>query len=162
MSRAVSMPAGVSSLPRGAVGRGSARMRAGVRRRQLDAALAQGADPWSAGDLLVRAARLGSWPERRRLAAGIARLLELAAHQWPTSRHLQIRHRVVLENRNSLFALADRLEQPAPVEIAVVARLSLLLSDGSSPVYEGGRDPAALAEVTAECVHAIWSESASD
>jgi hypothetical protein len=133
-----------------------ARIRAGVRRRQLDAALAEGADPWSGGELFVRASRLGALPERRKVAAGLLGLVALAAHQLPASPYLEVRHRVVLEQRDSLCALADRLGEPAPVEVAVVAQLSLLLSDGSSPVYAGGRDPAGLAEVTTRCVHAIW------
>ena len=50
---------------------------------------------------------------------------------------------MVLEHQESLLALAERLGQPEPVEVAVVAQLELLLTDPSSPVYAGGGDPTA-------------------
>jgi hypothetical protein len=139
-----------------------ARIRTGARRRQLDAALAEGADPWSAGDVFVRASRLGSWSERRKVAGGLRELVALATHQQPASPYLKVRHRAVLEQRDSLLALADRLGHPAPVEVSVVAQLALLLSDGSSPVYVGGKDPSGLADVTTRCVLTLWGEEASD
>ena len=152
MSAAAPMAAG--PLPRG-VRRRSTRLRATIRHRRLDVALAEGADPWSDGALLARAARLGSWPERRKVAASLAQLVALATHRWPASSFRNVRHRAVLEQRQSLFALADRLAQPAPIDIAVVAQLALLVSDRRSPVYVGGRDPAGLAEVTARCTEAM-------
>ena len=80
MSDAASV-AGISLLPRSVVGRRLASIRARLRRPQLDAALAQGADPWSAPELMVRASQLGSLSERRKLAAGLLTLVALAAHQ---------------------------------------------------------------------------------
>lgn len=158
MSSAPAMAAGLSPLPRG-MSRRLARVRAAVRHRRLDIALAGGADPWSDGALLARAARLGSWAERRKVAAGIAQLVALATHRWPASSFRNVRHRAVLDQRQSLFALADRLAQPAPMEIAVVAQLALLVSDRKSPVYVGGRDPARLAEVTANCAQILRERS---
>jgi hypothetical protein len=158
MSYAPAMAAGLSPLPRG-MSRQLVRVRAAVRHRRLDIALAAGADPWSDGALLARAARLGSWAERRKVAAGIAQLVALATHRWPASSFRNVRHRAVLDQRESLLALADRLDQPAPVEIAVVARLALLVSDRRSPVYIGGRDPVSLAEVTAGCTRTLRERS---
>jgi hypothetical protein len=154
MSAATPMASGLSPLPRG-VRRQSARLRATVRHRRLDVALAQGADPWSDGALLARAGRLGSWPGRCKVAASLAQLVALATHGWPASSFRNVRHHAVLEQRESLLALADRLAQPAPIDIAVVARLALLVSDRRSPAYVGGRDPASLAEVAARCTEAI-------
>jgi hypothetical protein len=73
-----------------------------------------------------------------------------------------VRHRVVLEQRESLIALAERLFQPAPVAVAVVAQLALLVSDSSSPAYAGGIDPASLAEVTGRCLRSVLEDGALD
>jgi hypothetical protein len=152
------MAAGLPPLPRGMSLR-LARLRAVVRHRGLDIALAAGADPWSDGALLARAARLASWRERRKVAGGLLQLVALATHGWPASSFRNVRHAAVLDQRESLLALADRLDQPAPMEIAVVARLALLISDRRSPVYVGGRDRASLAEVTATCAQALRERS---
>jgi len=69
---------------------------------------------------------------------------------------------VVLEQSQSLMALAELLSQPAPVNVAVVAQLALLLSDSSSPVYAGGSDPDSLAEVTTRCLDSVTEGGASD
>ena len=151
----LALPAGVNPLPWGAVRRRLARVRACARSAQLDAALAQGADPWSSGPLMVRAERLGSLSERRNIAAGLRSLVELAEYQRSGSRYLVVRHRSVLEDRETLVALADRLDHPQPVEVAVVAQLRALVSDSASPVYEGGADPARIAEVTADCLERL-------
>jgi len=151
----VGVPAGVSGLPRGAVGRWLLRLRVWVRLDRLDDALADGADPWSSGELMVRAERLGSLAERRSIAAGLRALVELAEYQRPASPYLVVRHRLVLEEREALLLLAERLDHPLPVEVAVVARLRGLVSDCSSPVYAGGADPDRLAEVTTECLESL-------
>jgi hypothetical protein len=152
--------AGISLLPRSVAGRRLVSIRAHRRRRQLDAALAQGADPWSAPELMVRASRLGSLSERRKVAAGLHVLVAAATRRRPASPFVAVRHRVVLEQRDSLLALAERLFQPRPVQVAVVAQLALLLSDSSSPVYAGGNDPGSLAEVTARCLDGVSDDEA--
>ena len=154
------MAAEISSLPQGMVSRRVVRIRACLRRPKLDAALAQGTDPWSSGELMLRAAQLASLSERRNIAAGLLTLVALAEHRLPPSSYLMVRHRAVLEQRERLLLLAERLDQPAPVDVAVVAQLTLLLSDASSPVYAGGRDPRGLAELTARCVHSVWEDDA--
>ena len=154
MSPAASM-AGVSRLPQSWAGRRRVGIRARLRRGQLDHALAKGADPWSAAELLVRASRLGSLSERRTLAAGLQTLVSLADRQRKSSPYVGVRHQVVLEERDSLLALAERLGQPAPVDVPVVAQIALLLSDPWSPVYEGGKNPRRLAEVTVRCLQRL-------
>jgi hypothetical protein len=146
------MSHGIGPLPRGELGWRVARIRALVRRRRLDAALARGADPWSAAELVVRAAQLGTHTERRKVAAGLFSLLDLAAFQRRRSSHLMVRHELVLEHQEPLRALAERLGQLEPVDVAVVAQLELLLTDPTSPVYTGGADPRRLAEVTTRCL----------
>ena len=146
------MPAGIGALPRSAVARRLTHIRAFRQRHRLDTALAAGADPWSTGELMARAAQLGSLSERRKVAAGLVSLVELAEHQRRPLPYVAVRPRVVLEERASLLALAERLDQPAPVEVSVVAELTLLLSDSWSPVYSGGGDPRGLARVTTRCL----------
>ena len=160
MSHAASI-AGIAPLPRSVAGRRLIGIRAHRRRRQLDAALAQGADPWSAPELMVRASRLGSLSERRKVAAGLHTLVAVATRRRQASPFVTVRDRVVLEQRESLIALAERLFQPAPVEVAVVAQLALLLSNSSS-VYAGGRDPGGLAETTTRCLDIVSEDEASD
>jgi hypothetical protein len=152
----------ISALPRSVAGRWLVRVRARRRRAALDAALAQGADPWTGPDLMVRACQLGSLSERRKVAAGLYSLVAVAGGQAVSSPFIQVRHRVVLEQRDALVALAKRLLRPAPVEVAVVAQLALLLADSSSPVYAGGRDSTALAEVTSRCLARVSDDGLPD
>lgn len=161
MSHAASI-GGVSLLPRTLAGRGLVSIRVRLRRTQLDAALAQGADPWSSPELMARASRLGSRSERREIAAGLHRLLALATGHQRESPFCMVRHEVVLEQRDALLALAGRMFQPAPVDVAVLAELALLLSDSSSPVYAGGRPPSTLVEVTARCLVSVSEDAAAD
>ena len=149
------LPFALSPLPRRAVARRLARIRASLRHPQLDAALAQGADPWSTGELAARAAQLSSLPYRRKLSAGLIGLVDLAERRQPPSPYLSVRQQVVLEERDSLLALAERLGQLEPVEVAVAAQLSQLLSDPSSPAFVGGHDPSELADLTSRCLDRV-------
>jgi len=146
------MPGSITLLPRGVVGRRLTRLRARVRHARLDAALAEGADPWSAGPLMARAAQLCSLSHRQQLNTWLVSIVELAEHRRPGSPYLVVRDRTVLEHRESLLALAARLGQPEPVDVAVAAQLTLLVSDPASPVYAGGSDPQTLGDVTARCL----------
>jgi hypothetical protein len=154
MSHVASL-AGASGVPRSWAGRRRAGIHVRLRRFQLDRALAQGVDPWSAAELMLRASRLGSLSERRKLAAGVTELVSLAEHQRRSSPSVSVRHEVVLEQREPLLALADRLGEPAPVAVPVVARIALLLSDPLSPVYQGGTHPRGLAELTVRCLQCL-------
>jgi hypothetical protein len=49
----------------------------------------------------------------------------------------------VFERREALCALVARLRAPAPLDVAVVARLALLAWDEASPVYVAGGYPSA-------------------
>ena len=146
------LPAALSPLPRRTVARQLARIRACLRHPRLDTALAQGADPWSTGELMARAAQLGSLSYRQKLGAGLVALVELAERRQPPSPYLSVRQQVVLAERDSLLALAERLGRPEPVAVAVTAQLSLLLSDPSSPALVGGSDPSEFADVTSRCL----------
>ena len=149
------LPSALSPLPRRAVARWLARIRACLRRPRLDAALAQGADPWSTGELAARAAQLSSLAYRRKLSAGLIALVELAERRQPPSPYLSVRQQVVLEERDRLLALAERLGRLEPVEVAVAAQLSQLLSDPLSPAFVGGSDPGELADLTSRCLDRV-------
>jgi hypothetical protein len=86
---------GVAQVPRRALTRRAVGLWAHVRRRRLDAALAAGADPWSAADLMVRASRLSSLSERREIAAALEALLALAEQDRAVSPRLRGRRRRV-------------------------------------------------------------------
>ena len=149
------LPSALSPLPRRAVARRLARIRACLRHPRLDAALAQGADPWSTGELAARAAQLASLPYRRKLSAGLIALVELAERRQPPSPCLSVRQQAVLEERDALLALAERLGRLEPVDVAVAAQLSRLLSDPSSPAFVGGSDPVELADLAARCLDRV-------
>jgi hypothetical protein len=158
----------VAQLPRHASTRQAVRLRARLRRRRLDDALAGGADPWSSPDLMLRASQLSSPAVRRETAATLEQLVGLAERNRPVMPRsqprafapcLRIRCGVVLEHRDTLLALAARLREPAPVSVAVVATLAWLVRDESSPAYAGGNPPAGLADVVARCACALSRDS---
>ncbi len=158
----------VARFPRWILTRHAARFRAHLRRRRLDAALAAGADPWSAADLMLRAARLSSWPRRQEIAAELEALVLLAEHgrtvmpasqPRPLAPCLRIRCGVVREQRDMLLELAAQLRAPAPMSVAVVATLAWLARDESSPVYVGGIPPAGVAVTAARCGCAVRRDS---
>ena len=149
------LPSGIRALPRAGRRRWLARLRAWARRNELDRELAQGTDPWGSGALMVRASRLGSLGERRDVAAGLRALVELAERGRAASAYLDLRHRIVLEERTALLALADRLDEPEPVEISVLAELHLLICDPTSPVYDTATDPGELAEIVDRCLESL-------
>jgi hypothetical protein len=120
-------PPGDAALPRSAVGWRLARARAALCRRRVDAALARGADPWSAGELMVRA-RSARFALRAAKDRG-------RPDRAARPRRVSARHIVVL--------------------VAVVAQLELLLTDPASPVYTRGSDPHRLAEVTSRCLDSV-------
>ena len=103
----------------------------------------------------ARAAQLSSLSYRRKLSAGLIALIELAERHQPPSPYLSVRQQVVLEQRDSLLALGERLGRLEPVEVVVVAQLSQLLSDPSSPAFEGGSDPSELADLTSRCLDRV-------
>jgi hypothetical protein len=64
---------------------------------------------------------------------------------------------VVLLQRDSLFALAERSFQPVPVKVDVIAQLAVLVSNapGSELLSADGSNPGNLADVTARCLESV-------
>ena len=143
------------------------RLRAAMRCRlapdALDTALACGTDPWSSPELMVRAAHLCSLRSRRRIGAGLLGLVQEAERPSTVfSSRLAVRRREVLRHRDELIALGCRLGEPAPVQVRALAELSLLLSDGASPVYVGGRPPSGLEHSLSRVVCALETASSEN
>src|SRR5918999_248493 len=73
-------------------------VRASVSVGRLDAQLANGADPWRSTELMLRAARLASLGERRRLAHALARLVRVERTRPLLARAVPLRHELVAEH----------------------------------------------------------------
>jgi hypothetical protein len=129
------------------------RARASVGR--LDAQLANGADPWSSTELMLRAARVASLAERRRLAGALARLVRVDRTRPLLFQRAPLRHELIDEHADELLRLADRLEQLEPVDVGTLAELALLVGDGRSPIYAGGGPPSELARVLARALRVL-------
>jgi hypothetical protein len=138
-------------LPRRAVARRAAGLRAWLRQDQLDEALADGADPWTSGELMMRAAELTSPTTRHKLAGSIDALVALAEQGPPVSRLVSIRRSAVLAERDTLAALATRLRAPAPVSVTCVALLARLLWQGAGPLYDHAGGDEAIHDEFASC-----------
>jgi hypothetical protein len=140
------------------------RIVARARSFTLDRELARGASPEASVRLALRAQRLTGMRERRMLAEGIRHLLDSTAGPDGTGRPAGSARPLVTVRRDQvraaapeLEALADRLLRPAPVPARGMAQTSLLLHDGSGPVYRRGsaEDLPARVHQTVEALDAL-------
>jgi hypothetical protein len=119
------------------------RLRVWWRRPALTEALAGGADPDGSPELTHVARELIGMRWRRRLATGLDRVLRTAAEPpLPHRTAVPLNLREVVAARDELAALADALRAVRPVPVHAVAQASVLLTDGTSPLYgraSGGR-----------------------
>ena len=113
------------------------RLRARLHAPSLDRELASGIAPWRSPLHAARALQLTGDRNRRGLAQSLERLVEHA--QQPRS---QCRGAVVypcreqvLEALPPLLTVAGRLRSGDPIDARGIARLNILLSDGSGPCY---------------------------
>jgi len=147
-------PAGVAPFPDTVADRSLTTLRAWLHRSRLDAALASGVDPWSDAELVIRAAQISTLQARRGLAEALEKIVTTAEspRPEPATRCVRLRRRAVLEQRERLLMLAALVYAPAPVAVGVLARLRLLLSEASSPIYRRGVPAERLAAAVDECV----------
>lgn len=112
------------------------RVRARLRPRQLDRALASGVPVELTPALALRARRLTALSDRRAKAATYRRVLREASEEVSRSyvRITPHRERVVAAS-SALSRLAEALAQPGPVAARGAAEASLLLTDGTGPLY---------------------------
>jgi hypothetical protein len=113
----------------------------------LDRELAGGADPMHSDELSLRVGQLRSAKRTARLACALRGAVELAARppDHLTMPPSPVRRGEIQANRELLLALAERLDG-CPDGVEGLAMVSLLISDGSSPIYhEDARRPLSVA-----------------
>ncbi len=123
------------------------RMLARSRAGRLDRELAAGTSPEASAVLAARAARLTSTEFRHDLAASLRRMLAAAgqparavAEQRPglggaRPPRVPVRTSRISRTAPALAELASRLLEPGPVPVRGVAMVTLLLADGTGPLY---------------------------
>jgi hypothetical protein len=116
------------------------RILAWLRAPSLDRQLAEGAAPESNLNLAIEAERLIRPAQRRVLAGSLKRIVagverELASNPPLTA---PVARADVRRARPEIESLAQRLQSPGPVNVRGVARVRLLLSDGTGPLYRSG------------------------
>jgi len=90
--------------------------------------------------LSLRARTLISARTRRQLSRRLRHVVRLAERpSRPPNWSVPICRSEVIRVRAELEALADRLISPEPVEATGMARVHLLVTDGSGPVYHRHR-----------------------
>jgi hypothetical protein len=114
------------------------RLRVRWNAAQLDAALADGADPGASKSLALRAQQLANPRHRVRIARSIDHLLELAergaAPQLSLTR-APLQTERVEHSRPQLTELADRLEAVDSPPVKGLAMANLLVEDGTAALY---------------------------
>jgi len=114
------------------------RVRVHLHRGRLDRQLADGLAPEAFQDRALRATQLAGMRTRRQVARSLRRLVEHA--ERPAGGLLgpavPVCRRSVLAWREGLLGLAERLEEPVPLDPRGVARALVLLTDGGGPFYD--------------------------
>ena len=109
-----------------------ARFRSG----RLDLALAAGTPVESTTALALRARRLTALSDRRAKAAIYRRLLREASQEASrTYMRIMPRRARIIAAADALSRLAEALAEPGPVAARGAAEASLLLTDGTGPLY---------------------------
>ncbi len=116
------------------------RLRVGFSRFRLDRELAAGQPAGASKELALRARQLTELPARRRLASSLRHTVADAQRPNPPgfSSAVPMRRDAVRSCGEAMLGLADRLEQEPPLSASAVARVLVLLSDGTGPLYNAG------------------------
>lgn len=113
------------------------RLVARLHATDLDAALAAGASPDSSAPLSLHAHALISAKNRRKLSQEILQILHKAERpRSPFDPTVPICRRKILNAREALEAITDRVQDAGPVATPGMAQVRRLLRDGSGPLYE--------------------------
>ena len=113
------------------------RWRVRWRRHALTQALAAGADPDASEELTQVARELIGMRTRQRLAAGVERMLRRATQPAvPWGSAVPLNRTGIAHAHDELSELADRLRAAEPVPVHAVARVVLLLTEATSPLYD--------------------------
>ena len=113
------------------------RVRARLHAPSLDRELASGIAPWRSPLHAARALALTGDRNRRGLARSLERLIEHAQRPPGPYRGAVVQpcREQVIEALPALLTTAGRLRSAEPIDARGVARLNILLSDGSGPCY---------------------------
>jgi hypothetical protein len=117
------------------------RARARIARKQLDRALARGADPGSNPELALRAGQLLAPAERSRIANALVEALGDARRGEPFTLRVRPQRAEVRACADELLALVQRLRDDQLVNVQGMALASLLVGDRKGPLFRhGGED----------------------
>ena len=118
------------------------RLQVALHRTQLDAALAEGADPADDPALALRAHQLTAQSTRRAVARTLRNVLDAAEEPleaWdPPGPRPPLQRDAILTSQDDILALADRLRHPTSAQAAALA--ALLVWDSASPLYTNRPD----------------------
>ena len=125
------------------------------RAHALDDQLARGMDPMQSNELSLRVGQLSSERSRRRVVCALRGAVQLADTPFDPLRigPPSIRRAEVQVNRELLLELADRLRAGGPLGVEGLATTSLLVGDGSSPLFCKGNG--SLADSANFALHAL-------
>jgi len=128
-------PRTVSSGHRGILGRVGDRVRACVSAAALDRELASGV-PVDASPLLARRARaLSRRAAPPELGSRLRRIVREAHQPAGPTAHVRANRARVVAAEDELRLLASRLESSRRVSVAGLAKVHVLLTDGTGPLY---------------------------
>jgi len=117
-----------------------ARVTARLRAHQFDRQLAVGVPAPAGSALAVHQARLGTVAEREAIARTLRQALHDAnAGAAPLSSRIPLHPSNIVAAEELIDAITLRLHSPRPVSARGMARLRVVLSDGSGPMYQFGR-----------------------
>ena len=121
---------------------------------KLDRALAAGTPPETSAALRLRAQALLAPRTRRTLGRALERVVAEPAPAPLLGARVPVRRSEVRGARDDLRLLAQRLAAPAPVDVRGVAKVRVLLSDGSGPLF-WGRSPDELSGRIRQAIEAL-------
>src|SRR5919202_4932745 len=116
------------------------RVEARVRTHQLDRQLADGVPPERSAALSLRARRLVDPAFAPALATRVHEIVREAVLRRVPRAQMAVRLTAVAELAAEFDELARRLVAPSPPAVRGVAQISVLLGDGSGPLYSSYAD----------------------
>ena len=124
-----------------------------LRARELDSQLAAGLSPESSDVLFAHAARIARPRSCAVLASSLRKVAIAAEKPGGISNRAPLRRDDIRSTRDELLVLAERLERTGPIQARGIAKIRLLLSDGSGPLYRSDIGTRLLPVLQAAYVH---------
>jgi hypothetical protein len=132
LDRPALRPAARASAGRAAL---AVRVRAVLRSRALDRALAAGTDPGATPELSIRAQKITALANRRALANSLDQAVTVAEGRELRLSAVPLATREIRAARSQLLELARALRGEGPVSPEGVALVEHLITDGTGPLY---------------------------